>query len=113
MLRGAYKDIKAVAPDLPVIMAGLAFTAANDDTAMNDLDFLQGIYDEGGGDYFDILAAHAYGFGRPPDEAPARDRPNFRRLELYREIMAANGDADKPIWITEMGWRIDAPELPP
>ena len=77
--------------------------------AMNDLNFLQGIYDSGGGDYFDVLAAHPYGFGRPPTDPPAFDRLNFRRIELLREIMVANGDAAKPVWVTEMGWRTSAP----
>ncbi len=109
MLRPAYRAIKQVAPGLPVVAAGLAFTNSSDDTAMNDLDFLRGIYEYDGGDYFDVLAAHPYGFGRPPAEPPAPDVVNFRRLELYRQIMADHGDADKPIWITEMGWRTAAP----
>lgn len=109
MLRPAYRVIKHEAPNLPVLAAGLAMTTENNDTAMSDLEFLQGIYNAGGGEFFDALAAHPYGFGRPPTETPAPDRLNFRRLELQREIMAANGDSHKPIWITEMGWRTSAP----
>jgi hypothetical protein len=109
MLKPAYKAIKSAAPNLPVIAAGMALTTRSDETAMNDLEFLQGIYDVGGGDYFDVLAVHPYGFGQSPAEAPNSERLNFRRIELQRQVMVANGDEHKPIWVTEMGWRTSAP----
>ncbi|HHW87818.1 MAG TPA: hypothetical protein GX400_16630 [Chloroflexi bacterium] len=111
MLQRVYPAIKAVAPELPVLAAGLAFTIGDDVTAVNDLAYLSALYDAGAGAYFDVLAAHPYGFGRPPAEDPAPDRLNFRRLELHRAIMEQNGDNDKPIWITEMGWRTSAPDF--
>ncbi|MCS6845268.1 MAG: hypothetical protein NZ528_13250 [Caldilineales bacterium] len=109
LLRAAYPAVKAVAPDLPVLMAGLASTLGHGEAAMDDLAFLAGVYAAGGGAHFDALAAHPYGFGQPPDQLPAADRLNFRRLELLRGVMEANGDAAKPVWITEMGWRTRAP----
>ena len=109
LLATAYPAVKAAAPDLPVLMAGLAATLGDGDRASNDLDFLQAVYDAGGGAHFDALAAHPYGFGQPPEQAPAAGRLNFRRLELLRAIMEANGDAAKPVWISEMGWRTRAP----
>jgi hypothetical protein len=110
MLRIVYPVVKAHNPDLPVLMAGLAFTEGDGATAMNDLTYLRRFYAAGGADYFDIMAMHPYGFGRPPDDAPAPDRLNFRRLELHRTIMDAHGDGDKAVWITEMGWRTSAPD---
>jgi hypothetical protein len=109
LLATAYPAVKAAAPDLPVLMAGLASTLGDGDRAIDDLDFLQAVYDAGGGAYFDALAVHPYGFGQPPEQPPAADQLNFRRVELLRSIMEANGDAAKPIWITEMGWRTRAP----
>ena len=38
-----------------------------------------------------------------PDEPAAADTVNFRRAELLREIMVANGDGDKQAMITEGG----------
>jgi hypothetical protein len=29
---------------------------------------------------------------------------NFGRPQFVRDLMVANGDAHKPIWISEMGW---------
>jgi hypothetical protein len=71
---------------------------------MDDLSYLQGMYEAGAAPYFDVLAVHAYGWRFPPDEPAAPDVVNFRRCELLRAIMARNGDADKPIMITEGGW---------
>lgn len=101
--------VRSIAPDLPILMAGLAFTMGGDGNE-NDLAFLQEVYEAGGGNYFDVLAVHAYGFGAAPDTPPAPDQLNFRRLELYRQLMAEQGDAAKAIWITEMGWRVRAPD---
>ena len=109
LLKRLYPEIKQVEPDLPVAMAGLAFTQG-DDRNINDLAYLRRALDAGAAAYFDVLAVHPYGFGRPPGEEPAVDRLNFRRLELHREMMQGVTDSEKPIWITEMGWRTRAPD---
>ncbi len=110
MLSRIYPVVKEIAPRLPVLAAGLAFTLGDGASAINDLDYLRELYAAGGGKFFDALAAHPYGFGQPPEQAPAVDRLNFRRLELHRSLMEANGDGHKPIWITEMGWRTSTPD---
>ena len=62
------------------------------------------LYQADAGPYFDALAAHAYGLTIPPEEPPAPDRINFRRVELLRASMRAHGDGSKPIYVTEAGW---------
>ncbi len=106
MLRVVYPMIKAANPDVQVLAGALAPTLAppGSEWGMNDLDYLQAMYDAGAADYFDILAIHAYGWHFPPDEPAAADAVNFRRSELLREIMVANGDGDKTTMITEGGW---------
>ncbi|MFQ5593928.1 MAG: endo-1,4-beta-xylanase [Anaerolineae bacterium] len=106
LLRRAYRRAKAADPNVRVLAAGLAPTLArpDDPLAMSDLSFLQATYDAGAAPYFDALAAHAYGWKFPPDDPPAPDKINFRRVELLRQIMIENGDADKPVYITEAGW---------
>lgn len=103
LLRLTYAQVKAVAPEVQVLAAGLAPTVGDGDN-MGDLDFLQAMYDAGAGPYFDALAAHAYGRRSPPDDPPAPDVVNFRRVELLRRVMVQNGDAHKMIYITEGGW---------
>ena len=106
LLKIAYQRAKEANPEVQVLAGALAPTLAppGSEWGMNDLDYLQAMYDAGAADYFDILAAHAYGWSFPPDEPAAPDVVNFRRTELLYAIMAANGDGDKPVMITEGGW---------
>jgi polysaccharide biosynthesis protein PslG len=106
LLKEAYAAIKAVDPTIQVLGGALAPTLAppGSEFAMNDLAYLQGMYDAGAGDAFDILAAHSYGWTFPADAAPAPDAVNWRRVELLREIMMRNGDGAKTVMITEGGW---------
>ncbi|MBN1431041.1 MAG: hypothetical protein JXB07_21915 [Anaerolineae bacterium] len=93
-------------PDVVVLAGALAPTLepVGSQYGMNDLDYLSRLYALGFKDYFDVLAAHTYGLKFPPEEPPAPDVLNFRRVELLRQIMLDNGDGDKPIIITESGW---------
>lgn len=106
MLRVAYTRAKEANPDVLVLGGALAPTLAppGSEWGMDDLVYLQAMYDAGAAPYFDILAAHAYGGKFPPDEPAAADAINFARTELLREIMVRNGDGHKPIMITEGGW---------
>jgi hypothetical protein len=63
------------------------------------------MYDAGAGRCFDIMAAQAYGlFSGPTDRRMRPRNVNFARPMYIRDIMAQNGDAHKPIWISEMNW---------
>lgn len=106
LLRTVYPMIKAVAPEVQVLGGALAPTLAppGSEFGVNDLFFLQAMYDAGARDYFDILAVHAYGWHFDPDSPPHPEVVNFRRTELLRAIMVENGDGEKPIMITEGGW---------
>jgi hypothetical protein len=110
LLRAGYRAVKAGDPDALVITAGLAPTNGDGGRAMDERTFLQGMYQAGAAPYFDVLGAHPYGFGLPPD-APndANDGLVFGRLEDLRAIMLEYGDGHKPVWITEMGWTVDPP----
>ena len=89
MLRVASEELRAVDPGVPVCSGGLAGADSN---------YLEALYAAGAKDLFDIFAVHPYCHPNPPefflDEALGR----------MRRIMASHGDAEKPIWITEMGW---------
>lgn len=106
LLRIAYARAKEADPQMQILAGALAPTLAppGHPEGMNDLDYLQGMYDAGAADYFDILAAHAYGWKFPVDDPPAADKVNFRRVELLRQVMVHNGDGHKPIMVTEGGW---------
>lgn len=115
MLCRTYEALKAVDPDIVVISGALAQTIALTERDLNDFIFLQRMYDAGAGGCFDVLAVQAYGFYSGPTDQRLRPTTNTFARNLYtRDIMVANGDADKPIWITEAAWNpIDSPEVPP
>lgn len=106
MLRVVYPMVKQANPDMQVLAGALAPTLAPPDSheAMNDLVFLQRMYEAGAAPYFDVLAIHAYGWGFDADDPADPSVVNFRRAELLRAIMVENGDAAKPAMITEGGW---------
>ena len=113
LLRVCYTGIKAADPNAIVVSAGLAPTGTQPPLAMPDDDFLQGMYDAGAADYFDALGLNAPGYKAPPTLSPEEGlneewgghRWNvFRHVEDMREIMVANGDADKQVVILETGW---------
>ncbi len=105
LLQEGYRRAKAADPDCVILSAGLAQTIETGGRNLSDLTFLQQMYDAGAQGHFDILSVQAYGLWTgPTDHRLGADRTNFARVELVREIMVRNGDADKPIWATEIGW---------
>jgi polysaccharide biosynthesis protein PslG len=117
LLKACYLAIKSADPQAIVISAGMAPTGTDDTAiAMPDDKFFQGIYDAGGAPYFDMLGVHAPGYMNPPERSPDDTEADpalqvrwitFRHVEDIRALMVVNGDADKQIAITEMGWTSD------
>jgi polysaccharide biosynthesis protein PslG len=111
LLRAAYPRIKAV--DSGATVAGGALTTVAEvrlsSCHMDDLTFLQGMYNAGAAPYFDVLADHPYGFISTPEADPITSQSGllFRRAERHHAYMVANGDGNKQIWATEMGWAIN------
>ncbi len=55
----------------------------------------------------------AYGLWSGPTDRRMQPRVmNFGRPQFVRDLMVANGDADKPIWISEMAWNAVPDEMP-
>ncbi len=108
LLSLAATAIRAAHPSPVILPAGLAPTIARDPLALNDLDYLQAMYDRGARDHFDALAVHSYGWKFPPADPAQPERLNFARTELLRAIMVKNNDSSKPMLMTEAGWN-DSP----
>jgi len=106
LLRIAYVRAKEANPEVKVLAGALAPTFAPQGSrwGMTDVDFLRRMYEAGAKDYFDILAVHSYGWKFPPDDPPALDKVNFRRVELLRQVMVEYGDVEKEVIVTEGGW---------
>jgi len=113
LLREAYTRAKATDPEAVILCGALAPTIELGPRDMNDLIFLQRMYDAGAGAYFDIMSVQGYGLWSGPYDR--RMRPitiNFSRNLFIRDIMVKHGDADKPIWISEMNWNALPPDHP-
>lgn len=114
----AYRRIKQINPEAVVLAPALTPTISLDagpgpGTGLNDFIYLQRMYNAGAGDCFDIMSAQGYGLFSGPTDQRLRPRiVNFGRPQYIRDIMVANGDAAKPIWISEMNWNAVPDEIP-
>ncbi len=105
-----YRAIKAVNPDAVVLAGALTPTIAMNGRNMNDLIFLQRMYNAGAADCFDVMSAQGYGLWSGATDQRLRPTViNYPHHLFIRDVMVRNGDAHKPIWISEMGWNT-APE---
>jgi polysaccharide biosynthesis protein PslG len=113
LLRVAHARIKQADPEAIVLTAAMAPTIEESDQALNELLYLQRLYDAGVQGAFDVLAVQAYGLRSGPDDHRLSSGDvNFSRASLVRELMVRNGDAARPIWATEMGWNAQPPTFP-
>jgi O-antigen ligase len=119
LLRIGYARAKEIDPSMVVLSAAL--TPTTDCCTKNRPDplYLQQMYDAGARGSFDVLGAQAYGLRAGPED-PWQDLPlhpnearkavidshntNFGRVVLDRQVMVRNGDAAKPVWVSEFGW---------
>jgi polysaccharide biosynthesis protein PslG len=101
-----YEALKAVDPQIVVISGTIAPTNSLDGKyGYHDLVFLQNLYDNGAGECFDVLSAQGYGLNSSPyDRRESSVHLSFARNVQYRDIMVRNGDAHKPIWLSEVAW---------
>lgn len=107
LLCTAYQRIKAVNPDAVVLAGALTPTVAINDGNLNDLIFLERMYAAGAGDCFDVMSAQGYGlWSGALDQRLKPNVINYPHNLYLRDVMVRHGDADKPIWISEMGWNV-------
>lgn len=105
LLCTGYQRAKAANPDAVIIAGALSPTVSLSDRDLNDLIFLQRMYAAGAGDCFDIFSAQGYGLWSGPTDMRLRPTViNYPHNLFLRDIMTHYGDAELPIWISEMGW---------
>lgn len=115
MLKLAYTSAKKVDPNIVVLSAPMAMTLENTAARqnLNDLIYVDEMYQHGAKDYFDVMSANAFGLDQSPDAAADPNVLNFRRLEMIRQIMVKYGDSSKPVWLTEYGWNSSPANMDP
>ncbi|RLC70328.1 MAG: hypothetical protein DRI52_07270, partial [Chloroflexi bacterium] len=116
LLRIGYRRAKEADPDCVILSGALAATIELDPRSpygINDFIFLQRMYNAGAADSFDILSIQGYGLWSAAYDRRMRPRVlNFSRPLYVRGIMVRNGDAAKPIWISEMNWSAVPADFP-
>src|SRR5579871_914034 len=104
ILAGAYAGAKQADPNVLVVSAAPSQRTGGLGGTMEDVDWLNGLYDAGGAAYMDALGMHAYVGNQDPSSDPTTCSPMcFRDIELYRQVMEQRGDAAKRALITEFG----------
>jgi Bacterial Ig domain len=101
IVRATYPAIKAADPDAKVLLGPLTG---------NNYDFLNQLYANGVGGYFDGVSVHTdTACLVDPPSSYYRENGNVARFTFLgfrtiHDVMAAHGDGAKPIWMTELGW---------
>jgi hypothetical protein len=101
ILKTAYPAIKQADPGAKVVLGPLTG---------NNYDFLGQVYAAGAGASFDAVGVHTdTACSVAPPSSFYRDNGNVARFTFLgfrtvHDVMVANGDSAKPIWMTELGW---------
>jgi hypothetical protein len=101
LLKAAYPAIKAADPAAEVITGP---------TTGNNYDWIDGLYNNGAKGSFDAVAVHTDTacLDRGPDffyrDGGRIGQFSFLGYKSVHDVMAAHGDGDTPIWMTELGW---------
>ena len=96
----AYNAIKAIDPGSFVISGGLS-PATDNYGNVDPGEFLTAMYAAGAGGHMDAVGIHPYSY--PEDPTYPSQSNTFYDLPAYHQIMVANGDGGKQIWLTEFG----------
>lgn len=101
LLKATYEAVKAADPTALVVLGGLSGSGVN----AEGTGYLQQLYALGSAAYFDVVSVHLYIHPAIED--------NIARLGAAlagtRRLMDEQGDADVPLWLTEIGWS-DTPD---
>jgi hypothetical protein len=102
LLKAAYPAIKRVQPDSVVVSAGLSRLLGADSPPA----FMAQMYAAGAHGFFDAANAHPYVF---PGGIAADTDNGWSDVARMHDVMVANGDGGKKIWMTEFGAPTSAP----
>ena len=106
LLQRAYIEAKRADPECTVL--GASLSNCSDVIGYNPklgLEWFQQMYAAGMHGYFDAIALHPYCMScspLSPNETPSGKA--FWKIEKFHDYMVQQGDGNKKIWITEMGW---------
>jgi hypothetical protein len=104
LLESGAASARAVDPLARILSGGLApATDAADGREIGPVTFVKGIYAAHAGGSLDAVAIHPYSYPALPRDPSTASWNTYERLPLVHDVMAANGDGAKQIWLTEFG----------
>jgi hypothetical protein len=104
LLSAAYRAVKSVDPEMPVVSGGLLPARTTGRYAVGDAQFLRGMYAAGADGSMDAIGAHPYPLAAAPGGGTRYDlRAMEQNLQRLRTVRDAVGQSSTPIWITEVG----------
>jgi polysaccharide biosynthesis protein PslG len=115
MLKSCYTAIKSVDSNSTVVTGGTApagkYNASGSSSNVNPINWLEGIYANGGKGYFDAVAHHPYSYPYAPSTVADWNAwyQMFGTTPSLRSLMVAHGDGAKQIWGTEWGAPTNGP----
>ena len=116
LLKIAYRRIKDACPGMIVVAGAPTPTGITDGwTAVDDVEYLRRMYNNGLKNYCDAVGVHPSGFNNPADAdwRTWKDSSGFNNhrsfffsntIKSYHDVMVQNGDGNKRLWATEFGW---------
>lgn len=115
LLKLAAAAMRSVNPSVVIITAGLSPVDTGGGN-LHPIDFIKGIYANGGKDSCTAISHHPYCYPVLPTEFATYSAWSYMSQTTptsIRSVMADNGDASKPLWITEMGAPTSGPPTDP
>lgn len=90
-------EVKIITPEL--------VATPTEDGAETDVQFIEGLYQQGAAATFDIVGISLDGGVNSPDDRRIEShKPSFSRAILFREILVRYDDAGTTVWATSFGW---------
>jgi hypothetical protein len=106
LLKAAYEAVHRADPGALVVSGAVV---ALNGTNLTQWAETSTLYRAGFKRYFDVLAVNAFTGG---STAPSAVNRSLEIVARVRQVMRANGDAHKPIWVTEVTWTAALGRIP-
>ncbi|OQB28862.1 MAG: Spore germination protein YaaH [Chloroflexi bacterium ADurb.Bin180] len=118
LLKVAYKAIKEADPAAIVVSGAPTPVGFTSGCNIDDVVYLEQMYQAGLKNYCDAVGVHPSGFNKPPtaklgyfnaaEPSFSENRQFYFRetMERYRNVMVVYGDSTKRLWPTEFGWAV-------
>lgn len=111
MLKLSADAMRIINPNVVILPGGTSPAATSPGGDYSPIDWITSLYAHGAKDYFTAIAHHPYSYPATPSEVqPWSGWSQMSQTSpSIRSVMIANGDANKKIWMTEVGAATNGP----